>query len=201
MASFEYNGNPVRVIFGSGTISKVPTELGRLNVKVPIVLSTPEQADQAKDLAAKLNNAVIFTEAAMHTPMHITDKAIEFARQNSVDGVVSVGGGSTTGLGKALAVRTGWPHLSVPTTYAGSEMTPILGETSGNQKKTRVDPKILPTTVIYDVDLTMTLPAGLSATSGVNALAHAGTCFDHRYGIVTDISLQWKLCTPGTAIP
>jgi alcohol dehydrogenase class IV len=180
MTSFEYNGNPSRVIFGSGTISRVLAELERLDVKAPIVLSTPEQADQAQDLAVKLNNAPVFAEATMHTPTHVTDKAIKFARQHSINGIVSIGGGSTTGLGKALAVRTGWLHICVPTTYAGSEMTPILGETSDGQKKTRVDPKILPTTVIYDVDLTMTLPAGLSATSGVNALAHAGMCRDQR---------------------
>jgi alcohol dehydrogenase class IV len=88
--------------------------------------------------------------------------------------VVSIGGGSTIGLGKAISIRTGLPHICIPTTYAGSEMTPILGETAEGRKTTRSDPKILPGTVIYDVDLTMTLPAGLTATSGVNAIAHAG---------------------------
>ncbi|KAK3117658.1 hypothetical protein LTR53_000787 [Teratosphaeriaceae sp. CCFEE 6253] len=89
------------------------------------------------------------------------------------DCLVSFGGGSTIGLGKALAIRTGLPHVCIPTMYAGSEMTPILGETADGRKTTRSDPKILPGTVIYDVDLTMTLPVGLSATSGVNAIAHA----------------------------
>ena len=86
---------------------------------------------------------------------------------------MSIGGGSTTGLGKAISIRTGLPHISIPTTYAGSEMTPILGETQDGKKTTRSDPKILPGTVLYDVDLTMTLPKVLSATSGVNAIAHA----------------------------
>ena len=88
--------------------------------------------------------------------------------------MISIGGGSTIGLGKAISFRTGMPHICIPTTYAGSEMTPILGETADGVKKTKSDKKILPGTVIYDVDLTMTLPTGMSATSGVNAIAHAG---------------------------
>jgi alcohol dehydrogenase class IV len=94
--------------------------------------------------------------------------------------VVSIGGGSTIGLGKAISIRTGLPHICIPTTYAGSEMTPILGETADGQKKTRSDPKILPSTVIYDVDLTMTLPVDMTATSGVNAIAHSGTPPPHK---------------------
>lgn len=109
----------------------------------------------------------------MHTPTHITDKALAYAQETNADSVVSIGGGSTIGLGKAISIRTGLPHICIPTTYAGSEMTPILGETAEGRKTTRSDPKILPGTVIYDVDLTMTLPTGLTATSGVNAIAHA----------------------------
>ncbi|KAH7355742.1 putative maleylacetate reductase [Pyrenochaeta sp. MPI-SDFR-AT-0127] len=173
MQAFEYNGNPSRVIFGSGTIDRVPAELERLKVTTPLVLSTPEQAEQARRLASTLENAQVFTGATMHTPIRVTEQALQFATHRSIDGVVSLGGGSTIGLGKALSVRTGWPHLCIPTTYAGSEMTPILGEQSEGQKLTRRDPKILPSTVIYDVNLTLTLPPSLSATSGVNALAHA----------------------------
>jgi alcohol dehydrogenase class IV len=86
---------------------------------------------------------------------------------------VAIGGGSTTGLAKAIALRTDLPQIIVPTTYAGSEMTPILGETRDNTKTTQTSAKVLPEVVIYDVDLTMTLPAGLSGTSGINAIAHA----------------------------
>ena len=176
MDPFEYNSNPGRVIFGSGTLQKLPDEIARQSLKAPLLLSTPQQVDQAETLKGILDGKVagIFTEATMHTPSHITDKALEYAKGQNADAVISIGGGSTIGLGKAISIRTGLPHICIPTTYAGSEMTPILGETAEGQKKTRSDPKILPGTVIYDVDLTMTLPAGMSATSGVNAIAHAG---------------------------
>jgi alcohol dehydrogenase class IV len=88
--------------------------------------------------------------------------------------VISIGGGSTIGLGKAISIRTGLPHICIPTTYSGSEMTPVLGETEDGRKTTRSDPKILPGTVIYDVDLTMTLPVATTSTSGINAIAHSG---------------------------
>ncbi|GAB1216433.1 hypothetical protein ATERTT37_005648 [Aspergillus terreus] len=175
MDAFEYNANPGRVIFGRGTIQKLPDEIARQNLKAPLVLSTPQQVSQAESVKDVLKGQVagIFSEATMHTPTHITDKALEYAKAQGADCVVSIGGGSTIGLGKAISIRTGLPHICIPTTYAGSEMTPILGETADGLKKTRSDPKILPGTVIYDVDLTMTLPAAMSATSGVNAIAHA----------------------------
>ncbi|TKA61173.1 hypothetical protein B0A49_06592, partial [Cryomyces minteri] len=175
MDSFEYNANPGRVVFGSGSLQKLPDKIKRLNLSSPLLLSTPQQGDQANDLKQILNGKIagIFTEATMHTPTDVTDKALAYAKESRADSVVSIGGGSTIGLGKAISIRTGLPHICIPTTYAGSEMTPILGETASGKKTTRSDPKILPGTVIYDVDLTLTLPASLSATSGVNAIAHA----------------------------
>ncbi|KAK5138820.1 hypothetical protein LTR04_004156 [Oleoguttula sp. CCFEE 6159] len=175
MDSFEYNANPGRVVFGSGSLQKLPDEIKRLNLSSPLLLSTPQQVDQANDLKQILNGKIagIFTEATMHTPTDVTDNALAYAKESRADSVVSIGGGSTIGLGKAISIRTGLPHICIPTTYAGSEMTPILGETASGKKTTRSDPKILPGTVIYDVDLTLTLPASLSATSGVNAIAHA----------------------------
>lgn len=178
MDPFEYNANPGRVVFGKGSIQKLPEEVKRLGFKSPLILSTPQQVSQAEDLAKILTNASIepagiYTNATMHTPSHVTEEAMAFIQDKSADCVISIGGGSTTGLGKAISVRTGLHHICVPTTYAGSEMTPILGETQDGRKTTRTDPKILPGTVIYDVDYTMTLPTSLSATSGVNAIAHA----------------------------
>jgi len=180
MDAFEYNANPGRVIFGSGSIKKLPDEVKRLNKSKPLLLSTPQQADHVKALEPILKDggitpAGLFSDATMHTPTHVTDKALRYTKDSGADCVISFGGGSTTGLGKAISIRTGLDHVSVPTTYAGSEMTPILGETAEGRKTTKSDPKILPGTVIYDVDFTMTLPESMSATSGVNAIAHAGT--------------------------
>lgn len=179
MDTFEYNAAPARVVFGSGTLSKLASEVERQNLSAPLLLSTPQQVTQASQLQSLLDGRVagIFTKATMHTPSHITDEALEYAKTTKADSVISIGGGSTIGLGKAISIRTGLPHICIPTTYAGSEMTPILGETQDGKKTTRSDPKILPGTVIYDVDLTMTLPAGMSTTSGVNAIAHSGMYF------------------------
>ena len=178
MEPFEYTANPGRVVFGSGALQKLPDEIRRLKLKSPLLLSTPQQVSQASELATILTSAGItpagtYTKATMHTPTNITTEAIDFLKSHSADCIVSIGGGSTTGLGKALSIRITLPHICIPTTYAGSEMTPILGETDSGKKTTRTDPLILPCTVIYDVSLTMTLPTSLSATSGVNAIAHA----------------------------
>ncbi|RSL93119.1 hypothetical protein CEP52_013427 [Fusarium oligoseptatum] len=175
MDSFTYSSNPSRVIFGRGACDKLPQELSRQNLQAVLILSTSSQTAEANMIRAMLdsNAAGIFSEAAMHTPVEVTTKALQVARHLRADSIVSIGGGSTIGLGKAISIRTGLPHICIPTTYAGSEMTPILGETAGGLKTTRRDPSILPGTVIYDVNLTMTLPPGLSATSGVNAIAHA----------------------------
>jgi alcohol dehydrogenase class IV len=109
----------------------------------------------------------------MHTPVEVTARAVDLARALGADCTVAVGGGSTTGLGKAIALATGLDQIVVPTTYAGSEMTPILGQTERGVKTTQRSPAILPEVVIYDVDLTLTLPPALTATSGLNAIAHA----------------------------
>lgn len=181
MDDFEFNANPGRVIFGraAGAIGKLPSELERQKLTKPLLLTTPHQVSQGESVKDILGGDVagIFSKATMHTPTHVTDEALEYAKSVGADSVVSIGGGSTIGLGKAISIRTGLPHICVPTTYAGSEMTPILGETADGAKKTRSDPKILPGTVIYDVDLTLTLPAATSAVSGVNAIAHAGKSY------------------------
>jgi alcohol dehydrogenase class IV len=178
MEAFEYNASPARVIFGSGTLPKLSDELARQKLTAPLLLLTPQQADLGAQIKGMLNETLagVFAEATMHTPVSVTEKALVYAKSVNADSVISVGGGSTIGLGKAISIRTGLPHIAIPTTYAGSEMTPILGETQEGTKTTRSDPKILPGTVIYDVDLTMTLPATMSATSGVNAIAHSGRC-------------------------
>ena len=109
----------------------------------------------------------------MHTPVNITEEAMTFLEAHKADAIVSFGGGSVIGLGKALALRTGLPNICVVTTYSGSEMTNLLGASANGVKKTFRDPKVLPTTVIYDVDYTMSLPVEWSCYSAINAMAHA----------------------------
>lgn len=175
MQSFVYNGQPARVIFGSGTLAQLPAEVDRLGLKRVLVLATPPQAGDAEKLSGLLGTSSVgvYSRATMHTPLDVTEDAMRVVADKKVDGLIAVGGGSTTGLAKAIALRTDLPQIVAPTTYAGSEMTPILGETKDGQKVTQSSPKILPEVVIYDVDLTLTLPVGMSGTSGMNAIAHA----------------------------
>jgi alcohol dehydrogenase class IV len=184
MDTFEYNSNPGRIIFGSGTINKLPEELSKIEASNPLLLSTPQQISHAEDIGKMLGGkfAGLFSEATMHTPTDVTVRAVQLARSLKADSVISIGGGSTIGLGKAISYRTGLHHIAIPTTYAGSEVTPILGETADGRKETRSDPTILPGTVIYDVDLTLTLPISLTTTSGVNAIAHAVEALYARNG-------------------
>lgn len=172
---FVYTAHPARVIFGSGTTGQLPEEVERLGARRALVLSTEPQRRQAEAIAALLGEtaAGLFTGAVMHTPVDVSERATALAREIGADVVVSIGGGSTTGLGKAIALRTDLPQIVLPTTYAGSEMTPILGETADGVKRTQTTPKVLPEVVIYDVDQTLDLPSGISGTSGVNAIAHA----------------------------
>ncbi|MCX7287114.1 MAG: maleylacetate reductase [Rhodobacterales bacterium] len=172
---FVFPGLTTRVVFGHGTLEKVPDEVARLGHSRALVLSTPHQEAEAQALAAAFGPraAGVFAGATMHTPVEVTDLAITAFRSLNADCVVSLGGGSTTGLGKAIALRTGADQVVIPTTYAGSEMTDILGETAGGEKTTRRDPAIRPEVVVYDVDLTLTLPVALTVTSALNAIAHA----------------------------
>lgn len=175
MLPFVYNALPSRVIFGAGTIGQVADEVRGLGCSRALVLSTGPQADVAASLSARLGglSAGVFSGAVMHTPVEVTETAMKAVVDSGADCVVAIGGGSTTGLGKAIALRTDLPQIVVPTTYAGSEATPILGQTEGGIKTTQRGPRILPEVIVYDVDLTLTLPTDLSVTSGLNAIAHA----------------------------
>lgn len=174
MLSFVYQALPSRVVFGTGSLDKVTEEVERLHAAKVLVLSTPEQRDLASELAARLGKlaAGVFDRAVMHVPIETAEAAREEAKRLGADCYVAIGGGSTTGLAKAIALISNLPILSIPTTYAGSEMTPIWGLTENGIKKTGRDPRVLPKTVIYDPVLTATMPALLSATSGMNAIAH-----------------------------
>lgn len=173
--NFTYSALPSRVIFGSGRRIEVKIELERLGIERALVLSTADQSATGAEFAAMIGNRVgaIYPGAVMHTPLEVTESAMLQMQQMNCDGILSVGGGSTIGLGKAIAYRTGLPQVVVPTTYAGSEMTPILGQTEKGLKTTLRSSKILPETVIYDPELTLTLPSFITGPSGMNAIAHA----------------------------
>jgi maleylacetate reductase len=175
MHSFVYNMKAGRVLFGAGTLANLKDEVERLGLTRVLVLATPHQERDAVELLERIGARAsgIFAGAQMHTPVEVTAAAMAIVGERAIDGLVAVGGGSTTGLAKAIALRTDLPQIVAPTTYAGSEMTPILGETEKGKKVTRSDPRILPEVVIYDVDLTLTLPLAMSVTSGMNAQAHA----------------------------
>lgn len=175
MDAFVYNGLPARVIFGVGSLAHLEREIGLLGATRALVLSTPQQRDQAEALAAQLGSraAGVFAEAVMHVPVETARAASQFAKSVGADCAIAIGGGSTTGLGKAIALESALPILAIPTTYAGSEMTPIYGLTEDGVKRTGRDMRVLPKTVIYDPSLTTSLPPGLSLTSGINAIAHA----------------------------
>lgn len=175
MKSFTYQGAPSRVVFGAGSLKCLADEISRLGVKRALVVSTPEQAETARRVAQLLGDRAvgIFPQAVMHVPIETARAAREEAARLGADCAVAIGGGSTTGLGKAIALESALPILAIPTTYAGSEMTPIWGITEAGVKKTGRDARVLPRTVIYDPELTLTLPYGMTVTSALNAIAHA----------------------------
>ncbi|MEP3068612.1 MAG: maleylacetate reductase [Parvibaculum sp.] len=164
-----------RARFGRGIRHEAGTELAALNVGRPLVLATPGQADMALEIAADLGEcaAGIFTMAAMHTPVAVTQEALAHARSVGADSLVAVGGGSTIGLAKALALRADFPQVAIPTTYAGSEATPILGQTEDGVKTTLIDKKVLPEIILYDPELVVSLPQQMTVSSSLNAVAHA----------------------------
>lgn len=165
----------VRVRFAPGIRSTIAAEVARLGATRALILSTPGQSAMAAEIAAALGAATagVFSKAAMHTPVAVTDEALDYLHACAADCLVAIGGGSTTGLGKALACRTDLPQIVIPTTYAGSEATPILGQTEDGVKTTLRDPKVLPEVILYDAELVATLPIALTVTSGLNAMAHA----------------------------
>ncbi len=171
---FAYTALPGRVIFGPGSLDRLAEEVARLGARKALVLSTPGQRSLAENVAQGLgaHAAGIFDRAVMHVPVEIAAAARDEARRIGADACVAIGGGSTIGLGKAIALESSLPIIAVPTTYAGSEMTPIWGVTTAGVKQTGRDPKVLPRVVIYDPTLTITLPPRIAGPSGMNAIAH-----------------------------
>ncbi|MBU0587578.1 MAG: maleylacetate reductase [Gammaproteobacteria bacterium] len=204
MKSFVYNGQPSRVVFGAGSLSHLVREIEAMGAHKALVLCTPEQKDSARMVADLLGSraAGVFDRAVMHVPIETAREAREVARQLDADCAVAIGGGSTTGLGKAIALDSGLPILAIPTTYAGSEMTPIYGITEAGLKKTGKDVRVLPHTVIYDPLLTLSLPIGMSVTSGINAIAHAAEgLYATDSNPIMDLMAEEGIAALGRALP
>ncbi|MHC2256559.1 maleylacetate reductase [Bradyrhizobium embrapense] len=182
--SFIYQVSPMRVVFGTGTVAQLADELGRLGIGRALLLASRRQQAELGDLVRLAGGRIAgaFDGAVVHTPVAVTERAMQTVRELKPDGVVAIGAGAPTGLSKAIALRTDLPQLIVPTSYAGSEMTPVLGETADGVKTTQSSPKILPEAVIYDVNLTLSMPEKFSAISGLNAIAHAAEALYARDG-------------------
>ena len=204
MQAFTYQGNPTRVVFGFGALQRLGDEIERLGARRALVLSTPEQAGSAERVAGLLGPraAGVFARAVMHVPIETARAARDEARRLGADCAVAIGGGSTTGLGKAIALDSGLPILAIPTTYAGSEMTSIYGVTEGGVKKTGRDARVRPRTALYDPELTLSLPQALTITSALNAIAHAAEgLYAHDGNPVTALMAEEGVRACAAALP
>ncbi|MGY6119535.1 maleylacetate reductase [Paraburkholderia strydomiana] len=204
MNGFTFDYKSPRVIFGAGSVSTLPDEVSRLGAHRVLILSTREQRILSAEITRTLEDKIagFFDKATMHVPEAVIQEAEHVFRDVDADSVVAVGGGSTTGLAKALSMRLDVPSLVVPTTYAGSEMTTIWGITEHGLKKTGRDARVLPKTVIYDPRLTLELPVGISVTSAMNAMAHA---MEGLYSIelnpILESMCQQGICALFAAVP
>jgi maleylacetate reductase len=178
--SFTHDVPPQRVVFASGALARVTEEAERLKFSRALVVATPGSGARLGQRVAELlgsRASGLHAGAVIHVPKAVAQAGLAAAREKNADGLVCVGGGSAIGLAKAIARETGLPILAVPTTYSGSETTSIYGTSDGGRKFTGRDVKVLPRTILYDPDLTLGLPAAVSAASGMNAIAHCVESF------------------------
>jgi maleylacetate reductase len=181
---FVHDTLPQRVAFGSGAAAaNLSREIGNLGATRVMLIAAKAEADLADTIAVGIPMALRHDDVVMHVPVEVAERARAAAASSDVDVLVSVGGGSTTGLAKAIALTTGRPIIAVPTTYAGSEATPVWGLTEGAKKTTGIDQRVLPKVIVYDATLTMSLPVDMSVASGLNALAH---CVDSLWAPSAD---------------
>ena len=175
MTKFVHDTPHQRVVFASGALSRVAEEAKRLRWRRPLVIATPGSgARLGQTIVDQLDGqcAGLHAQAVIHVPKAVAAAGTKAARDTTADGLIAVGGGSAIGLAKAITLETNLPILAVPTTYSGSEGTPIFGTTEGDRKITGRDNRVLPKTIVYDPDLTLGLTAAVSAASAMNAIAH-----------------------------
>jgi len=169
--SFVYDALPGRVVFGVGSVEHLGEEVDRLGARRVLAIAGKRAID---GLVERLGGrwAASFTDVQQHVPVEAAARAVAAGAAADADCLVAMGGGSATGMAKAVALERPTPIVAVPTTYAGSEVTPIYGLTGPDGKRTGRDPRVLPRTVLYDPALTTGLPAEVTGPSGMNALAH-----------------------------
>jgi maleylacetate reductase len=175
MNPFTYDQLPARIVFGAGRLKEVGAEVERLGLQRVMLISDWATAAAAATVTDQLGPRLVlpWDEVAQHVPVELADRARTAATEANIDCVVCIGGGSSTGLAKALALSHNVPIVAVPTTYAGSEQTAIYGLTGGRHKQTGKNPVVLPKTVVYDPELTVGLPPQVTGPSAFNALAHS----------------------------
>ncbi|HYX90961.1 MAG TPA: maleylacetate reductase [Myxococcaceae bacterium] len=204
MRSFTYAQLPHRVVFGAGARSRLVAQAERMGLARVLVLSTPGHRALAEDVSAPLGARVVglFDGVRPHVPQETVELARRAVQELRADSTLAVGGGSTIGLGKALGLEPGLPQISVPTTYSGSEMTPNWGIVRDGVKQTGRDARVQPRAVIYDPELTVTLPPRVTATSGMNALAH---CVEALYSVeqnpITSLVAEEGIRALASALP
>src|SRR5690625_348986 len=177
---FDHRTLGQRILFGSYQAAEyLATEAEERGARRVMLIAGEFELEMARAITAKIQVALEHSDVVMHVPIESAEKARAAARAAQIDLIVCVGGGSTTGLAKAVALTTGISIVAVPTTYAGSEATNVWGLTENERKVTGVDDRVLPGTVIYDASLTLTLPVDMSVASGLNGMAH---CIDSMWG-------------------
>jgi maleylacetate reductase len=179
MLSFVQESLPVRVVFGAGRRAQLRDEVQRLGIERALLITTPSKRAMADAMAAELGDraAGVFDRVVMHVPIEIAQAGRAEAKRLRADGCIALGGGSAVGLAKAIALEQEVAIIALPTTYSGSEMTAIQGLTEDGIKRTFRDRRMLPRTVIYDPELTVTLPPSIAGPSGMNAMAHCVEAF------------------------
>lgn len=182
MSSLTFEPAGTRVVFGAGALSQLPDEIASLGASRILIVATPGRASLSRRVQSLLGDSVaaVFGDAAVHVPAEVAEKAHDAAVASRADLVLALGGGSAIGVAKAIAFRTSLSIVAVPTTYGGSEMTPIWGETKVGRKQTGRDERVRPKLVIYDPDLTLSLSGRTTACSGLNAVAH---CVEALYAV------------------
>jgi len=187
---FTYEASLPRVVFGAGSFASLPQEIDRLSAKRILIVSTPGRSGVVERAAELLGDRLggTFNEAVVHVPEEVAARAIIAAASARADAILSIGGGSAIGVSKAIAMATNLPIVAIPSTYSGSEMTPLWGLTRHGVKHTGRDSRVQPRIVIYDPELTLDLSASVSGASGINAIAH---CVEALYARDANPVTSW----------